>query len=113
MLPVSSPFFWLVGGTGAVFALVGLAILLTLRRSTELLERRWADSFRPEDAPAEGAPTPSLVAAAGLTLLIVGGGVAALAFGIGSGSLDVTGLGDTATAVIGAIVTFVGLLLLL
>lgn len=113
MLPVSSPFFWLVGGAGAVFALVGLVVLFTLRRSTELLERRWAESFAPQDAPAEGAPTPGLVAAAGLTLLAVGGGVAGLAFGIGSGSLNVTGLGDTATAVIGAIVTFVGLVLLL
>jgi hypothetical protein len=113
MLPVSSPFFWLVGGTGAVFALVGLVILFTLRRSTELLERRWAESFGPEDAPADGAPTPGLVAGAGLALLVVGGGIAALAAGIGSGSLDVTGLGDTATAVIGAIVTFVGLVALL
>ena len=113
MPPVSSPFFWLVGGTGAVFALVGLIILFTLRRSSEILERRWSESFGPEDAPAEGAPTPGLVAGAGLTLLIVGGGISALAFGIGSGSLNVEGLGDTATAVIGAIVTFVGLVLLL
>ena len=113
MLPTSEPFYLLVVGGGAVFALAGLVMLVALPKTLEVFHKRWAESFDPQPAPNQGGPTVGLVASLGLVLVVVGGSFAVFAYLIGSGAVSMpSGNGAAATFFGGAFVV-IGVIALL